>query len=270
MTDSKKPYFQNEGHTIYHGDVLENLYHVPRESVHLVVTSPPYNSNKAYGDKNITIDDNKAYAEYLQWLWDVFDQFLRVLVDGGRVCININDQGRDPYYPIHAEVMKYFSDHEDWVLRGNIVWDKIMAPSTTAWGSWESASAPSLRGSQEYIIVASKYHSERWDKRGKESGPFGPKEFMSLTDEMWRFHPVADSRHPAPFPPALPERCIKLFSFKGDTILDPFCGTGTTLKEAKLLGRKSIGIDGVEKYCEMSATSLRQDALLDLSKVEGK
>lgn len=246
------PYFRNEHCTIYHSDVIEGLrylYNSEGEFADLVITSPPYNVGKDYG---AGVQDSLPYEDYLGWLDRVWEECFRVLRPSGRLCINVNDQGRNPYYPIHADILSRLRVN-GWHLMGNIVWDKMSVMNNTAWGSWESASAPSLRGRHEYIIIAGKEGKKRFDYAKRESGPFDEGEFVKLTQEIWKFTPETHSKHPAPFPYELPKRLIKLFSFKHDMILDPFMGSGTTLRAAYDLNRKSIGIDIVEKFCNMSA-----------------
>ena len=237
---------------IINGDAIK--FPLANNSVDIIVTSPPYNVKRDYGDGQI--DDGRDYEEYLDWMDVIWKECNRVLVDGGRLCININDTGRNPYFPVHADVLSRLRV-AGWYLMGNIIWDKMTSMGTTSWGSWEMASAPSLRGRHEYIIIAGKGGKKKAPRlAGAQSGPYlnttEGKEFLSLTNELWRFTPETKRDHPAPFPYELPSRLIRLFSFVGDVILDPFSGSGTTIKAAQDFGRLGIGIDLVWDYCKLS------------------
>lgn len=265
--ENPSPYYQNETSTIFHGDSLEILNTHPKNSVALVITSPPYNVGKEYGDEKYQANDSKDYWDYLAWLDKIWIACQRVLVPGGRLCINVNDQGRNPYYPIHADITIQL--RRLMKLLGIIVWDKQNPLGTTSWGSWQSASAPVLRGRHEYIIVAEKWGEKR-SADGRESGPWERKEFLTYTQETWFFTPQTSSNHPAPFPYELPKRLIKLYSFLGDTILDPFMGSGTTLRAAQDLGRLGIGVDIVEKYCKIAKNLLAHVHLPGLAPAENQ
>lgn len=233
----------------------------PPESIDMVITSPPYNVDVKYGKE---VNDNLDYGQYLNWLDAVWESCFRVLVDGGRICINVADLGRNPYFSIHSDITVRLRN-SGWYLMGIIIWNKQQM-SSTAWGSWESASAPSLRGSHEFIIVAGKNKKKKSPRLpGAKSGPFlncpEKKEFLSLTHEIWKILPETNSKHPAPFPYELPSRLIRLFSFEGDVILDPFCGSGTTLRAAKDFHREYIGIDAVEKWVKMSKERVAQEIM---------
>jgi DNA modification methylase len=247
------------------GDCLEYMKSMSAGSVDAVITSPPYNVGINYGDGQV--NDSLPYEEYLCWLDKVWHECWRVLCDGGRLCINVNDTGRNPYFPVHADISTRLRI-SGWYFMGIIIWHKGTSMGNTAWGSWESASCPSLRGQHEYIIVVGKGGKQKPPRiPGSKSGPYfikdGTKEFLSLTNEMWKFTPETDSEHPAPFPYELPSRLIRLFTFAGDVVLDPFCGSGTTLRAALDYGRDGIGIDVVEKYIEMSRIRLSQKPMFD-------
>lgn len=255
------------GAKVIQGDCIEEMRKMPAGSVDLIVTSPPYNVDKEYGDE---VDDALPYDDYLDWLDEVWAASWHVLCYGGRLCINVNDQGRNPYYPIHADILSRlrqtwydFEDENRWYLMGNIIWDKMTPMGTTSWGSWEGASSPSLRGRHEYIIVVGKRGKKKQPHiDGAESGPYfndtGGKEFLELTNEIWRFVPETHSKHPAPFPYELPSRLIRLYSFVGDVILDPFCGSGTTFRAALDFGREAVGIELVEKWANLARERVSQ------------
>ena len=218
---------------------------IPDASVHLMVTSPPYNAKKEY-------DDDLSLAEYRELLYAVFAETYKKLVTGGRACINIANLGRKPYIPLHSYII------EDMLaigyhMRGEIIWDKASsAGSSTAWGSWLSAANPVLRDVHEYILVFSKDSFSR--KRNGKENSICKEDFLEWTKSVWTFPSVSAKRigHPAPFPEELPHRLIQLYTFVGDVILDPFCGSGTTCLSALKSRRHYIGYDIEEKYIELA------------------
>lgn len=222
----------------------ENMSKIPDESVHLVVTSPPYNVGKEYADHN----DNMAFEQYLDMLDNVWHECNRVLVNGGRIAINVADTWRTPYLPLHSFITQQLLKL-GMLMRGIIYWDKGTSVGTsTAWGSWRSASNPTLRDVGEYIMIFSKgdYKLHSSNKISTVSSA----EFTQYTKSIWSFPTVSAKRenHPAPFPDELPSRLIKLYTYLGDTVLDPFLGSGTTAKMATTLGRKAIGYEIDKSY----------------------
>lgn len=216
---------------------------IPDSSVHLMVTSPPYNVGKEY-DQDL---DLKAYLNLLK---DVFSETYRVLVPGGRVCVNIANVGRKPYIPYHKFIIDTMLE-VGFMMRGEVIWNKgAGAGVSTAWGSWCSPSNPTLRDVHEYILIFSKGKFSR-NGKGKES-TITRDEFLEYTKSVWEFPPESAKRvgHPAPFPIELPYRCIQLYTFKGEVVLDPFCGVGTTCIAAIKAGRHYIGIDINPEYVE--------------------
>ncbi|WP_457641814.1 DNA-methyltransferase [Persephonella sp.] len=228
----------------------ENMSEIPNNSVHLIITSPPYNVGKEY-------DENLSLEEYRDFLKRVFSECFRVLVDGGRICINIANIGRKPYIPLHAFIIQDMLDI-GYLMRGEIIWDKGNNGVSTAWGSWKSASNPVLRDVHEYILVFQKGSFKR-ERKNKED-TISKEEFLEFTKSIWSFKPESAKKvgHPAPFPIELPKRCIQLYSFKEDVILDPFCGSGTTCLAAKQLGRYYIGYDIKEEYCKIAQKRLSE------------
>jgi len=219
---------------------------VPDDSIHLMVTSPPYNVGKEY-------DDDLSLDEYLELLTSVFSQTHRKLVTGGRACINIANIGRKPYIPLHAMVTEIMLDL-GFLMRGEIIWDKsASAGGSCAWGSWMSASNPVLRDYHEYILVFSK-DSYSKNKAQEKRDTIGHDEFIQWTQSVWRFPAVNAKRigHPAPFPVELPHRLINLYTYEGDVVLDPFCGSGTTCIAAMNNNRHYIGYDIKREYIELS------------------
>lgn len=228
----------------------ENMSIIPDNALHLMVTSPPYNVSKAY-------DQDLSLTEYLNMLKKVFQETYRVLVNGGRACINVANLGRKPYIPLSAYLAKIMIDI-GFNMRGEIIWDKAASASpSTAWGSWMSASNPTLRDTHEYILVFSKgsYKRER-TKQAKacKTDTISKVNFMEWTKSVWQFSAESAKRigHPAPFPIALPYRLIQLLSFTNDIILDPFIGSGTTAVAAIKSKRHYIGFDTSPAYIQLA------------------
>ena len=227
----------------------EDMAELPAGCAHLMVTSPPYNAGKEY-DKDLTLD------EYRALLRRVFAETYRVLVSGGRACINVANLGRRPYLPLHAFVIQDMLDI-GFQMRGEIIWDKgSSASSSTAWGSWRSASNPVLRDVHEYVLVFSKESFAR-AADGRRS-TIARDDFLDWTKSVWSF-PAASARqvgHPAPFPEELPRRLIELYTFRGDVVLDPFCGSGTTCLAARRLARHFVGYEVEAKYIRLAEARL--------------
>lgn len=224
----------------------ENMDEIPDDSIHLMVTSPPYNVGKEY-DNDLTLD------EYLELLTAVFGQTYKKLVTGGRACINIANIGRKPYIPLHAMVIEIMLDL-GFLMRGEIIWDKsASAGGSCAWGSWMSASNPVLRDYHEYILVFSK-ESYSKNKSQERKDTIERDEFIQWTKSIWTFPAVNAKKigHPAPFPIELPHRLINLYSYEGDVVLDPFCGSGTTCIAALQNNRNYIAYDINEEYVKLS------------------
>ena len=228
---------------------------IPDESIHLVVTSPPYNVGMEY-------EEVRPHKEYMQWLESIFREIYYKLVKGGRVCINVASIGRKPRVPLHFYVMQEMLDM-GYLLRGEIIWNKGESVGTsTAWGSWQSASNPVLRDTHEYILVFSKDQYVR-DENMDGQPTINKRDFLTCTKSVWEFPTVSAKRigHPAPFPEELPRRLIQLYSFQDDTILDPFCGSGTTCVVAQQLNRFYVGYDSEPRYIELSEERLKQTSL---------
>ncbi len=228
----------------------ERMDEVPDNSVHLMVTSPPYNVGKEY-DKNLTL------SEYRTFLKRVWSEVKRVLVPGGRACINIANLGRKPYIPLHAFIIEDMLDL-GFLMRGEIIWNKASSGSpSTAWGSWLSAKNPTLRDIHEYILVFSKGMFARDNLKRKST--ISKDEFLEFTKSVWTFaaEPATKVGHPAPFPVELPYRLIQLYTFEGEVILDPFIGSGQTAIAAIKTKRHYIGYDINEKYVKLAEKRIR-------------
>lgn len=233
--------------TIICCDVLDGLRQIPSASVHLCVTSPPYNVNlKGYKARN----DNQPYAQYVDWLHEIFSELHRILVDGGRLVINIDamtnrqeDAQHEYVRPIYADLVE-IGRKTQFSFRTEICWYKQNAVGRkTAWGSYMSCSNPIIRRNHEYILVWSKgdYKLEG----DSELSDMTKKEFEEWTFSTWHIQPETRNLndHPAPYPEELARRIIKLFSYRDNLILDPFMGTGTTGVVCKKHARNYIGID---------------------------
>jgi site-specific DNA-methyltransferase (adenine-specific) len=229
----------------------EEMSELPDMSVHLMVTSPPYNVGKEY-DEDLTLD------EYLGLLRRVLSETYRVLATGGRACINIANLGRKPYIPLHSFIIEDMLEI-GFLMRGEIIWNKASsASSSTAWGSWLSASNPVLRDVHEYILVFSKDDFSH-PAEGRES-TISREDFLDWTKSVWTFPAVSARQvgHPAPFPEDLPRRTIELYTYHGDVILDPFCGSGTTCIAAKKLGRRYVGYEINPEYVKLAEERLKK------------
>jgi modification methylase len=230
---------------ILHGS-SENMQEIPSNSLHLMVTSPPYNVTKEY-DQDLSLD------EYLQFLRNVFSETYRVLVNGGRACVNIANLGRRPYLPLSDFVSRIMVEI-GFLMRGEIIWNKgAGAGVSMAWGSWQSASNPVLRDVHEYIMIFSKGSFAR-EKSDDKSNTITKEQFMEWTKSVWTMNPESAQKvgHPAPFPFELPYRLIQLYSFAGDIILDPFMGSGTTAIAAWQAGRRYFGYENVPAYVQLA------------------
>lgn len=238
--DPDSPYMENPVPPEALDQILEasaqDMYHLPDCSVHLMVTSPPYNARKEY-DQDLTLE------EYLDLLREVFAETFRTLVPGGRACVNIANLGRKPYIPLNGLIAQMMAE-VGFLMRGEIIWDKAASVgSSTAWGSWLSATNPTLRDVHEYVLVFSKGRFKR-EPVGRQS-TITRDEFLEYTKSIWRFPTASASRlgHPAPFPMELPKRLIKMYTFEGEVVLDPFMGSGTTALAALQNGRHFVGYE---------------------------
>ena len=236
---------QNDLNRIYvHSS--ENMHELSDNSIHLMVTSPPYNVGKEY-------DDDLTASEYRDLLRSVWQETYRVLVDGGRACINVANVGRKPYIPLNALITSDMLDI-GFSMRGEIIWNKAASAGTScAWGSWMSASNPVLRDVHEYILVYSKGSFSR--KKAKENkSTIERDDFLEWTKSIWSFPAESAKRvgHPAPYPIELPRRTIDLYTFENDVVLDPFIGSGTAAVAAERANRRWVGYETSEDYANLA------------------
>lgn len=224
----------------------EQMRELPDQSVHLMVTSPPYNVGKDY-------DEDLTLREYLTFLRNVWKEVYRTLVPGGRACINVANLGRKPYLPLHGLIALDMCEL-GFLMRGEIIWDKgASAARSTAWGSWQSASNPVLRDVHEYILIFSKDMYQRGNLNNRKN-TIGKEDFLEFTKSVWTFPSEIATRigHPAPFPIELPHRLIQLYTFSGEVVLDPFMGSGQTAIAAIKDGRHYVGYEIDESYVKLA------------------
>ncbi|MGO9393438.1 MAG: DNA-methyltransferase [Desulfobaccales bacterium] len=230
----------------------ENMNELPDDSVHLMVTSPPYNVGKEY-DENLTLE------EYLKFLNKVWSETYRVLVPGGRACVNIANLGRKPYIPLHAYIIQGMVEI-GFLMRGEIIWNKASSASpSTAWGSWRNPANPTLRDIHEYILIFSKGTFSRKNPH-KRNPTISKEEFLELTRSVWTFPAVSARKigHPAPFPVELPYRLIQLYTFDGEVVLDPFMGSGQAALAAIQTNRHYVGYETDESYSRLANKRINQ------------
>ena len=237
-----------DGWNRLHCHTAERMTEIPDHAVGLAFTSPPYNVGKEY-DQNLGLED------YLDLIGRVAREVYRVLLPGGRYVVNIANLGRSPYIPLTA---LFWQVHLEigFLPMGEIVWQKAeSAGGSCAWGSWQSAKAPRLRDVHEYLLVMAKMSPSRPDKGVSD---ISKEEFLEATTSVWRIPPESARRvgHPAPFPLALAERVVRLFSYVGDVVLDPFAGSGTTLLAAARTERRWVGYEIVPDYCRLAEQRL--------------
>ncbi len=248
---SEKPFPQECENTIIHSSAV-SMTAIPDKTVHLMVTSPPYNVTKEY-------DTDLSLQEYLDLLTTVFTETYRVLVHGGRACINIANLGRKPYIPV-SDFISQIMLKIGFLMRGEIIWYKgAGAGVSMAWGSWKSASNPVLRDTHEYILVFSKGDFSRRKSVGQEN-TITKEQFMEWTKSVWNMNTESAKKvgHPAPFPIELPHRLIQLYTFSGDMVLDPFMGSGTTAIAALQDNRKYVGYEIDPQYIELAEKRIAQ------------
>ncbi len=244
---SSSIHFQNEKFTLIHDDVLTTSC-VDDNSIDLVITSPPYNVDIQYNSHK----DDVSYAEYLEFSKMWMARCFAWLKEDGRFCLNVPlDKNKGGQQSVGADLTT-IAKEVGFQYHSTIVWNEGNISRRTAWGSWKSASAPYVIAPVELIVVL---YKQKWKKNsGSKISDIERSEFMDWTNGLWVFNGESKKRigHPAPFPIELPRRCVKLFSYVDDVVLDPFSGSGTTLIAAVSNNRKGIGIEVDRKYCELA------------------
>lgn len=223
----------------------------PANSVDLTVTSPPYDLGIEYADHN----DKQIYTAYLDWTRRWLAECFRVSKPDGRFCLNIPlDKNKYGQQSVCADITA-IAKAVGFRYQSTIIWNEQNISRRTAWGSWMSASAPYVIAPVEVIVVL---YKEFWKKQRKGTSDVTREEFLQWTNGVWNFNGESAKRigHPAPYPVELPRRCIKLFSYVGDIILDPFLGSGTTLVACRQNNRWGVGVESSLSYCELSAKRL--------------
>jgi len=254
---------------LFHADAADMAdYQVADRSVALVVTSPPYFTGKDYEVDTTSGHVPSTYVEYLNMLTDVLAACLRKLEPGGRMAVNIANLGRRPYRSLSADVIKILQDDLGMLLRGEVIWRKAKAAGgNCAWGSYRSPQNPVLRDVTERVVIASKGRFDRAVKRARRREMGLPHEpsieadvFLQATTDVWEIPPESAVKvgHPAPFPVALPQRLIELYTYLGDLVLDPFLGSGTTAVAAASTGRRYVGFDVEADYLELARARLSE------------
>ena len=253
------PYANYDDIVIYNDDILA-ITDIPSSSVDLIVTSPPYNLDVHYNAHK----DDLSYDAYLAFTEKWLQKCYSLAKDDGRFCLNIPlDKNKGGQQAVYADITK-LARKVGWKYHATIIWNEGNISRRTAWGSWMSASAPYVIAPVEVILVLYKKH---WKKsKGTKKNDITKQEFIDWTKGLWTFsgqNKKGAGGHPAAFPIELPRRCIKLFSFVGDTVLDPFVGSGSTLIAASLHQRKGIGVDIDQKYCDIAIDRLQKEANTD-------
>jgi site-specific DNA-methyltransferase (adenine-specific) len=230
---------------IYNMDCLNGLRKMDDNTIDLVVTSPPYNvdlGNNKYNKNPYNLyNDNKEHQEYISWLKEIFSLVYLKLKSGGRVCINIGDS-KNGAIPTHSDVIQMMCDI-GYIPMTNIIWNKNTTSNRASFGSYLSPSCPSFPRGFEFILVFAK-ENKKLQYKGETD--LTKEEFVEWTNGLWTFAPETRQKkigHPAMFPEELPKRLIKMFSWKGALVVDPFMGSGTTAIACINTNRNYIGFE---------------------------
>jgi site-specific DNA-methyltransferase (adenine-specific) len=239
-------YFSNKYVSIYNTDILK-LKDVKDGTIDLMITSPPYNLDIKYNSHN----DKMSYKTYLDFTKDWLSKCYSLAQDDGRFCLNIPlDKNKGGQQSVCSDITS-IAKEVGWQYHSTIIWNEGNISRRTAWGSWLSASAPYVIAPVEVIVVL---YKRFWKKQHYGKSDVTKEEFLEWTNGVWTFSGESKKKigHPAPFPIELPKRCIKLFSYVDDIILDPFLGSGSTLLACIETKRQGIGVEIDKKYCTLA------------------
>jgi len=255
-------FFHRDSIWIYNADFLRTE-NIEDNSIDLIVTSPPYNVDIKYNSH----DDTMVYEDYLSFIKEWLAKCYKLIKSDGRFCLNIPlDKNKGGQQCVCADITT-IAKQVGFKYHSTIIWNEQNISRRTAWGSWLSASAPYVIAPVEVIVVL---YKKEWKKTsGSRKSDITRKEFLEWTNGVWNFMGESKKRigHPAPFPVELPRRCIKLFSFVGDTILDPFLGSGSTLIACLQTERKGVGVEIDRKYCELAKKRLLMEGQINQLKL---
>jgi len=258
---NKKIFYEKDLIKIINDDILTTNLILP-ESIDLIVTSPPYNVDINYNSH----DDSANYSEYLEFSENWLSRCYELSKNDGRFCLNIPlDKNKGGQQSVCADLTT-IAKKVGWKYHSTIIWNEQNISRRTAWGSWMSASAPYVIAPVEVIVLL---YKEKWKKNIKGESSVTRDEFLEWTNGVWTFPGESKKKigHPAPYPIELPYRCITLFSYVGDTILDPFLGSGTTLIACCQTNRNGIGVDVDEKYCDLALSRIQNEAMTNQPKL---
>lgn len=260
---SGKLYYKADNISIYNDDFLTTDC-IQENSIDLIVTSPPYNVDIRYG----SFDDKIPYHVYLEFTRGWLGKAYRFLKEDGRFCLNIPlDKNKGGQQSVYADITT-IAKGVGFKYHSTVVWNEQNISRRTAWGSWLSATAPYVIAPVEMIVIL---YKKRWKRiRGDRQSDITRKEFMDWTNGVWTFMGESKKRigHPSPFPIELPRRCIKLFTFVGDAVLDPFLGSGSTLIACALTNRVGVGVEIDRNYCKIAVHRLIKEAQINQFKLK--
>lgn len=258
-------------HRLINGD-SRDLSFLPDESVHLVVTSPPYWNLKRYNEHPDQLGHIQDYESFLFELEKVWRHVFRVLVPGGRlvcvvgdVCVARREFGRHLVFPLHADIC-VICRRIGFDNLNPIIWHKIANASYEVANGSKFLGKPYepnaiIKNDMEFILMQRKPGGYRQPSlRQREESKITKTDFDRWFQQIWNITGASTKNHPAPFPLELATRLVRMFSFSGDTVLDPFCGSGTTMVAALRSGRSSIGVDIDPDYCKMAARYLKAES----------